>query len=301
MPFRVTDTTLNARLAAQIATAKQLAATAQEQLSSGKRINRPSDDPTGAEVVLRLRTSQAAVDQFRRNAGTAKDALLVADGTLDTYQQALDRARTLLAQGASDSTSAAGKQTIAAEIDGLRQHMLTLANSRQNDIYVFGGTRQNAPPFSSAGVPAATPASAQLVQIDPDGTPITVGVTADTIFSDATGSVFDALTAAATALRGTGNPSADQTTVLAQIDRLTTFTDLAGVARTTVGTSLTRVDATNQRLDQSYLSLEDAAQSRESADFAAAAIKLNESNQALEAIIQSGAQIGRRSLIDFLS
>src|SRR5438552_15679656 len=165
MPFRVTDGVVNARLTAQIATATQRLSQAQEQIASGKRINRPSDDPTGSEVVLRLRTSQTVVDQFRRNAGAAKDTLSTADGTLDIYQQTLDRARTLLAQGASDSTDATAKRTIAAEIDGLRQQMLALANSRHDELYLFGGTRQNVPPFDAAGVPAATAASPQLVPV----------------------------------------------------------------------------------------------------------------------------------------
>src|SRR5438046_1689910 len=113
MPFRVTDGVISAQLTTQIATATQRLTQTQEQIASGKRINRPSDDPTGARAVLQLRTSQTVVDQFRRSAGTTKDILQAADSTLDLYQQALDRARTLLAQGASDSTDAAAKQAVA--------------------------------------------------------------------------------------------------------------------------------------------------------------------------------------------
>jgi flagellar hook-associated protein 3 FlgL len=300
MPFRVTDGVLSAKLTAQITASHQRIAAAQEQIATGKRINRPSDDPSGAEVVLRLRTSQAVVEQFRRNAGAAQDALLTADGALDVYQRTLDRARTLLSQGATDSTTLAGKQAIAAEIDGIRERLLSLANTRYDEGYLFGGTRQSAPPFDAAGTPAATPALPQLIQIDPDGSPVTTGVAAESVFTDAGGTVFEALTAAATALRGTGNPAADQAAVLAQIDRLTAFTDLGGVARTTIGASLGRVEAANERLNQSSLSLEEAAQRLEAADFAEAAVKLTESGRALDAIIQTAAQIGRRSLIDLI-
>lgn len=300
MPFRVTDAGANAKLTAQITAATQRISTAQEQISTGKRINRPSDDPASAEVVLRLRTSQTVVEQFNRNAGAAKDALLAADGVLEVYQQALDRARALLSQGASDTTSAAGKQTIAAEIDGIRERLLALANTRYDEGYLFGGTRQSAPPYNTTGVPAATPASPQLIQIDPDGSPVTTGIPAETVFSDANGTIFAALTAAATALRGTGNAAADQTTVLTQLDRVTAFTDLAGVGRTIIGASLRRVEAAGSRLEQSSLSLEEAAQRLETADFAGAAVKLSESGRALDAILQTAAQIGRRSLIDLI-
>src|SRR4051812_27959734 len=101
MNFRITDSATSANLAANIAGHRQRLATAQEQLMSGKRINRPSDDPNGAGAVLRIRTSQNIGEQFRNTASNIKERSLVTDGALETYEQVLDRARVLLTQGAS--------------------------------------------------------------------------------------------------------------------------------------------------------------------------------------------------------
>ncbi|MEJ7713942.1 MAG: hypothetical protein WKF84_29875 [Pyrinomonadaceae bacterium] len=61
-------------------------ATAQQQIASGKRINRPSDNPQGAAAVISLRTTQAEIDQMKRNAGTAGDTLLATDVDVDAWR-----------------------------------------------------------------------------------------------------------------------------------------------------------------------------------------------------------------------
>src|ERR1043165_4419400 len=301
MPFRVTDAATNANLASYISRSRQQINVAQEQLSSGKRINRPSDDPAGAGAVLRIRTSQTMLEQFRASASSVKDNLLIADSSLESYEEALDRARTLLTQGASDSTSATGRADIAAEIDGLRAQALTVANMRSNDRYVFGGTRQGAPPFDPATeAPAATPSSTSLVQIEPDAPPVVAGVTAETVFSDANGTIFQSLTNAAAALRGTGNAAADKATILAELDRLGTFNDLAQVARVKIGSSISTANNADERLHEMSLSFEESASNLEGADFVATALILTNSQNALNATLQASSYAGHKSLIDFL-
>jgi flagellar hook-associated protein 3 FlgL len=306
MPFRVTDSSSNKEYIAQVSANRNKLAKAQEQLASGKRINRPSDDPLGAEDVIRLRSNQAAINQYQRNAGAAQDKLLAGDQAVSNYELLLDRARTLVAQGVSDTTPAASKSAIAAEIDGIKDRILAIANSRQGDEYLFGGTRQNAPPFAPSALDpnviqiAATPTSQASIRLEPGGTPVKTGVTAETIFTDATGNIFDALSSISTALRGTGNPTTDRTTALNNLDRLVGFSNQTSVARTQIGASLNNIDSINERLATDHLSYEENIQDIESADFAEAAVNLVESERMLEALIQSGAHRGRRTLIDLL-
>lgn len=301
MPFRVTDSSVSARLAAQIGVARQRNLRAQEQVSSGRRINRPSDDPSGAADVIRLRTSQAAVDQFRRTATAANDVLLLSDNTLDSYQVSLDRVRTLMTQGASDITTPEERQLIAVEIESLRTQMLAIANSQRDGRYLFGGTRQDAPPFDpTTGAPSAVPATDQLMQLEPDAAPTPISVTAETVFADTSGTIFDELSNVAAALRGTGDPVADRATVLNGMQRLDTFITQASVARTRIGSSINIAQAATSRLEQTSLSLESSAQQIEAADFVEAAVQLTESARALDAVIQSAGYLNRRSLLDIL-
>ena len=131
MPFRVTDSLMSARLIEQLATARQRQAKAQEQIASGKRINRPSDDPVGAEKVMNIRVSQAALEQFKKTVTQADEKLRVGDNALESYEQLLDRAGALLAQGLSDFTTQDARQSLAVEIDGLRERALSIAQLGQ--------------------------------------------------------------------------------------------------------------------------------------------------------------------------
>lgn len=300
MPFRVTDSINNSNLIAQIGRQRQRLSVAQEQVSSGRRINRPSDDPAGAEAVIRLRSTQVELEQFRKSAGSAGDKLTHADSLISDFQLKLDRVRTVLAQGVSDTTTQDARNALATEIDSLRQQILNLANSTSNGEYVFGGTRQNVLPFDSAGNPAATPTQTQQQQIEPNATPIATGVIAESVFSDATGTIFAELTNAAAALRGTGNPAADRTTLQGVQSRIAVFASQSNDAQGRIGANQQHVSDVLTRLDRTHFALEESAQNIEGVDLAEAAIAFTEAQTALEATLQTSARFGRRSLLDFL-
>jgi flagellar hook-associated protein 3 FlgL len=300
MNIRITDSSLSSTLANRVNVNRNALEVAQERVSSGKRINRPSDDPFGAEAVLRLRTSQATLEQFQQNAAAVRDGLLVADAALDSHQQLLDRAKYLLTQGASDTTSAASRYAIASEMDLIRQAMLGIANNSSNGSYVFGGTRQNAAPFDSTGTPAAALTSQQMVQIEPGAAPIAAGVTAENIFTNGANTVFASLANVAAALRGTGNPAADKATILSTLDELTAFSGQATNARTQIGANLNAVDDATNRMDGELLSDKALADKYESADLAEASVQLTQADRAYQATLQATALTNRRSLLDFL-
>jgi flagellar hook-associated protein 3 FlgL len=300
MVFRVTDTASSARQTRQIATARERISLAQEQLASGKRINRPSDDPIGADTVIRLRTTQAELQKFVNNAASVKESLQVGDDVLNQYQEVLDRARALLTRAATDPVVSEARGPIALELDGVTTRLQQLLNTKSGDAYVFGGTRVAASPFDSNGVLNATATTEATVQVEPEGTLVATGVTAESFVSDATGTILDALKAASAAIRGTGNATADRTTIRTTMDRLNDFSTLSNDARTKLGERINHLDEITDRLKQYNLSVEETAQRIENIDLAEAAVKLTETNTALDAILQASARFGRRSLLDFL-
>jgi len=301
MPFRVTDATSNSQLVERIAEQRLRISDAQEKVASGKRINRPSDDPFGAAAVIEIRNSQAAITQFGRSAKTVDNALSVADGALNSYDQALNRAQTLVSQGLSGFSRPDGRQALASELDGLRQTVLNVANTRNGDQYVFGGTRQDVPPVDqTTEALAATPTAPQLIQVEADAPPLAAGVTAEAMFANIDGTVFQALNDAAKALRGTGDPVADESTLKTAMQQLQTFAQQSIAAHTTIGKNLDAVEAATDRNATASLALEATAQDKESADFAQSSVDLVEANRALEAILQSESQTNRHSLLDLL-
>jgi flagellar hook-associated protein 3 FlgL len=205
-----------------------------------------------------------------------------------------------LQQGASEPPTSDQREVIAGELDALSTQILALANTRADDRYVFGGASWRVPPYDSNGTPAATPSGQLTLQIEPQAAPVKVGVTAESVFADAGGTVTGALEQITTALRGTGNAAADQAALLAGLDRLKSFADQANVAHAAVGTQMAEVEAARSRMDENFLVHEAAAQRHETADFAEAAIDLSEAQRALEAVLEANAPGRRRSLIDLL-
>ena len=298
--MRVSDASASSDLAARIGVQRSRLNILQERLASNKRINRPSDDPTGADAVLRLRTSQTEIEGFKRSAKTANQRLTAADDALQSYEPIIERVRGLVTQGLTDTTTQDAKNALATELDSLRSRILNVANAKNGDEYLFGGTRQNAPPFDpTTGVPAATPTNPQYVQIEPGANAIATGVTAETVFADANSTIFADLTAAAQALRETGNPVADRATLQNTNSRLIVYTGLANVVHAKVGAGLNTTESAQDKLSADFLSLNERASSIEDADFAATALDLNQTERSLDATLQvAGRQ--HRSLIDFL-
>lgn len=301
MSFRITDAGRTANLQAQIAFSARRVAQTQEQVVTGKRINRPSDDPNRAEAVLRLRSNQAELAQYQRTATSVSAKLQSADTTLGHYQELLDRARALLAQGVTDTATPEARNAVATQLDSLRQQFIQIANTTHNGEYIFGGTRSTVAPFDPAtGVANASTALPPYVQVEPHATPVVTSVTAGLVFTDISGTVFTALTNAVTALRGTGDATADRATLLSTQSRLGGFTKQANGAQAIIGTNQQYVAAARERLIRTNLALEESAQNIEGVDLAEAAIAYSEAQRSREAILQTAANTGRRSLLDFL-
>ncbi|MGY1849463.1 MULTISPECIES: flagellar hook-associated protein FlgL [unclassified Blastococcus] len=125
----------------------------QQQLTSGKLINAPSDSPTGTNKAMQLRSEQAAVEQFGRNISDADSWLSITDSTLQNMLDVTRRVRDLTVQGASTgSSSEASRRALATEVASLRESLLGLANTTIQGRPVFGGVTTGTTAYSDAGV-----------------------------------------------------------------------------------------------------------------------------------------------------
>lgn len=155
------------------------------QLSTGKRINQPSDDPVGAARALDLTHLTADTAQYQRNIGTANARLGLEDQTLSNVTGVLGRVRTLLLQAANGSQTDATRGDIAAEMVQLRQQLLGQANSKdgQGD-YIFAGNRTGTMPFvAQNGVSYLGDDGQRMVAAGP-GLQVATGDSGSAVFAD---------------------------------------------------------------------------------------------------------------------
>jgi flagellar hook-associated protein 3 FlgL len=137
---RVTNNIVAMRTINQIQRSYSKLADTQEKLSSGRRINRPSDDPIGVTRALRYRSSIDELNQFSDNIDEAKTWLLGTETELRSVTDLMLRVKQLALESSSDSSDANSRLANAEEIDRILEQMVQISNKRQGGKYIFSGT-----------------------------------------------------------------------------------------------------------------------------------------------------------------
>ena len=119
----------------------------QEQLSTGKRLLRPSDHPVDTANDLKLKTISAQQTQFHTNIEDGLNFMNVTDTAMQSMNSIMQRLRELAIQGATDTVSAADRIAILQETDQLFRQLITLTNTNYKGDYIFGGTQSKITPF----------------------------------------------------------------------------------------------------------------------------------------------------------
>ncbi len=123
-----------------------------KELSSGKRINRPSDDPFGTLQATGLTTHKRLLDQYSRNIDTARINLYAADNALNQAVDIMTEARTTTISSISVVGDDKSHSVMADSISQLKEQLFNLSNSRVGETYIFGGTQSTRNPYTVDGV-----------------------------------------------------------------------------------------------------------------------------------------------------
>lgn len=128
---------------------QQSLARTQLQLSTGRRILTPSDDPSGAVQALQLRSAIEKTEQYQRNVNIAEQRLRLSETILTSVGEGLQRVRELAVQGNNASQTNETRRYIAGEIRQILDELLQLSNTRDaNGEYIYAGLSSLTQPFS---------------------------------------------------------------------------------------------------------------------------------------------------------
>jgi flagellar hook-associated protein 3 FlgL len=290
--MRVTSGMSQRHVLADLRRVQERLANAQSQVSSGKRIEKPSDDPLGAERAMRLNDQLASTGAYRTAVDESRSWLDATDSALDSLNQIVQHVRELTLQAANGSTSDAGRQSIKQQIDQLTEEAKSTLNSAYDGRYIFSGTKTDTPPYSAAtGDAYQGDASPVVRQIGP-GVSVQVNVTGDDVLSGllpALRTLSSHLASNDTAALGTSDLQA----IDAGFDNLT-------AKRGVIGAITNRVDAAGSRLDDTSDITTAFLSKTEDADLPQALTDLSAQQTALQAALRGGATLIQQSLMDFL-
>lgn len=275
----------------------QAMSVSQNQIGSGRKLTKPSDDPAQVLSAIQATDGLAQITQYLRNIDVAQQQTSAADSALADAASVVQRARELAVEGANGTLSDTDRQAIAAEVDQLTAQLAADAGAKVGDSYIFNGYQSQTPPYSytpasgtTAGVVTGTPdTSAVMARVGP-GVQVQVNTSAVDAFKPA----LDALTQLYSDLESGGTVAG--TTLSALDDALNSVTQ----ARATVGARTNRLDQSQATLQAQQLAVTKLLSDTEDVDMASAISLFQQQQLTYNAALQVSGKILQTSLIDVL-
>lgn len=266
-----------------------------QQLSSGVRVSSLSDDPLAAGRSATLNATLAQQDTFLSTTATVQSRITASDSALGAVVTQLTSAVSLAIQGANDTQTTANRQAIAAQLTGIRDTVLTLANSSYNGSYLFAGSGTTVPITLAADGTPSYSGDAQIATVRTlGGGSIATSVPGSIVFGDPTSPVFTALNNAIAKLNaGTGTTTDDVSLLRSSLDVVTTQRSTldANLSRLQSETTYVTSQQTNTKVEQSTLLTPDNV---------ALATDLSATESQQTALLSTLGKLNKTSLFDYL-
>ncbi len=282
---------------------------AQERLTSGKRVLKPSDDPAAAAVAERALAAQQRSEAQLRALGASRNAMQLSESALGDAGELLAQARELLVSAGNGSYTDRDRASIAEAIRGLRNDLLSVAN-RQDGAgrYLFGGQGADTAPLADApGGVAYAGTSGQLVAAGGAATPLSIDGrsawlgAADPASPGSTASLFDAMDRVVAELSTPGRGSADiAATVSRGLGEFDLATDQLSAWRSRAGEALNRIDGLESRVKQARLDAQTERSDAEDLDLLAAISDFQNRQTGYDAALKTYSIVQQMSLFEYL-
>lgn len=269
-----------------------------EELSSGVRVNSLSDDPAAAGQNVLLTSQLSADDTFSTTASSAENLLQVSDAALGNVVTQLTNAISLATQANNGVLNASNEQAVATELIGIRDEVLSLANSSYLGQYVFAGSQGNTQPFTlnTATSPNTVTyngdSDVSYVQT-PAGQNIQLNVPGSQIFTAAGGNVLGALNALIADF-SSGAPSATSVADLASLSQSLGYVDQQ---RAVIDNSINRLTASSNYASSESTQLLSAQDNLIQTDTASVATQLSSAETQQAALTQIIAALDQQGTL----
>jgi flagellar hook-associated protein 3 FlgL len=296
---RITESMTGRRLLADLNASTTNVAKYQRQISSGRRIEKPSDDPLATHTAMRLRSELQALENDQRSIADSKGWLDTTEAALSSITDVVQRANELALKGANGTMAQSDRDKVADEIDQLIETAKSAANASYGGRYVFSGTMTDTQPYAVGGVDTWNgDTGGQIFRQVGAGQTIVVNVRGEDILGSGGGDdkLLATLRNVAANLRS-GNIAAIRANDLGDLQ-----TNLEEVtsARGVVGALTTRIDSASNRLAQIEEATTGLLSDAEDTDIAKALIQLTTQQSVYQAALKSGQTLIQPSLLDFL-
>ena len=270
----------------------------QEQLASGKVIQRPSDDAAAMNRALMLRADQRLRTQESRNAEDGQTWAQLGDTKLQSALDITRRARDLLVQSRSGALSTSDRAAVADELQSIQQDLVAIANSKHLDKGLFSGTAGGDAIQKVAGAWTYTGDGGQVRRRISDSEVVTVNQTGDDVFGFTLGSGNDIFSTLDQAIQAV--TTGDDAGMASGLTKLDAATDKVQSSLGTFGAVQSQLEVSISRNREETLSIQSQLSDTEDTDFAKAVLQLQTEQVAYQATLGAVSRAIQPSLVDFL-
>lgn len=291
--MRVTQGMVLDRLLANLSFNQQRLQETNNTITSGKRVQRPADDPIAVAQSLGLAGDLRQVDQYRRNIVTVRGWLQATEEALGHVTDLIQRARELAITGANETLSQTQRSNVAAEVQQLFQRGIDLGNTTHSGRYIFAGFQVATPPFQASGSPEGyvyLGDGGRLQQEFETNRTVPLNVPGGTVFPPA-------LTALRALLNGLN--TSDSTQIRASVGALDAAADAVLATRADVGARQERIISADERLQDARVALQNELSSAVDVDLAEALVEFNAQQNVYQASLKASTLAIQPSLLDF--
>jgi flagellar hook-associated protein 3 FlgL len=307
MSNRITHNMMQRNVLADLNAVSARLSKTQTKISSNKELTRPSDDPFETSRAMALRQSLAGTQQYTRNAQDAMGWTEATEQALDQITADMHRARELLVQGASDSTDADSRKSIAIELNQLIESIKQNANATYSGSYLFAGSETGTAPYTlgagdtyNGDEAGWNPLQPGVVREIGPGVSISINTVGREFLGDGSsgddGKLLDVLRDAVVSLEsddGAKLGSTDLQALDANLDKVLEVRARNGAVQNRLESAVSRLAEVEESTTKQLSETEDA-------DIAKTLIDFNSQQAAYQAALRAGANLVQVSLMDFL-
>ncbi|AIQ44019.1 flagellar hook-associated protein FlgL [Paenibacillus sp. FSL R5-0912] len=304
--LRVTSNMMNSQLLLNLNRNARTMNDTQLQLATGRKINKPSDDPVGITYSLRYRADLSGNEQYQENVDDATSWLEFNDTVLTQTGDVIQRLRELSVKGASGSNPQEALDSINAEVKQLKEQLIDISNSQFKGKYIFNGQQYDVQPYKFATGADGTPdtSGAASVVTDKgllnysvgDSVQLPINITGSDVFGgNEEDNIFAVIDKITTALA-----DGDTSEVSTQLGNLDSRINKILTVQAEVGAKANRIELMKNRLSDMEVNLTDLQSKTEDGDYAEMLMKSKIQENIYNASLSVGSKIIQATLVDFI-
>ncbi|MCM3128293.1 flagellar hook-associated protein FlgL [Paenibacillus provencensis] len=301
MSIRVTSSMMNTQMLSNINRNLNKMSNLENQISTGRKINKPSDDPVGVTYALRYRAEIASNEQYQSNVDSAISWLDTTDATMQQATDIVTRIKEIAVQGSSETVPQSGLDAIKEEMEELQKQLVNIGNTQIRGKYIFNGQKYDQAPYELTG------GATSYAGLDPDKAAVNFGISQQVNMQiNTSGSdFFGASTEDDNLFKVTDNliaalGSGDYSGIQGELTKLEDRNTKMQAALSEVGARTNRVELMQSRLEDQNLNLTTLQSKTEDADIASLMIQATSASTIYEAALQASAKILTPTLMDFM-